>query len=163
MAGHLQVLAMFDVGSGEMMVIAIIALMVFGRRLPEVARSLGKSVNEFKKGMREFQDSANDVASDVQKAAGDAMSESDIHADQTTYEGSPSTYDNPTESPMTGEPAPESDRNPLAVDSTSDAAVPVNPTEPSPSPSASTDVSHTEQQRETPRQPDAAGTYEPMA
>ena len=36
----------------EMMVIGGLAVMLFGKRLPEVGRSLGRSVVEFKKGMR---------------------------------------------------------------------------------------------------------------
>ena len=35
----------------EMMVVGVIALLLFGKRLPEVARSLGKGVTEFKKGI----------------------------------------------------------------------------------------------------------------
>ena len=62
-------------GSGEWIVILIIGLLVFGRRLPDVARSLGKSVNEFKKGMREFQDSADEVARDVNKVTNEVASD----------------------------------------------------------------------------------------
>jgi len=62
-------------GSGEWMVILIIGLLIFGRRLPDVARGLGKSVSEFKKGMREFQDSANEVARDVNKVTGEATAD----------------------------------------------------------------------------------------
>ncbi|HEY4232350.1 MAG TPA: twin-arginine translocase TatA/TatE family subunit [Lacipirellulaceae bacterium] len=39
----------------DMLIVGIVAVMLFGNRLPEVARSLGRSLNEFKKGMREFE------------------------------------------------------------------------------------------------------------
>ncbi|MHC4830460.1 MAG: Sec-independent protein translocase subunit TatA/TatB [Planctomycetota bacterium] len=40
----------------ELAVVGVIALLVFGKRLPEVARSLGKGVSEFKKGIRDIED-----------------------------------------------------------------------------------------------------------
>jgi sec-independent protein translocase protein TatA len=47
---------MFGIGSTEMIVFGIIAVILFGGRLPSVARSLGKSIVEFKKGMKDFED-----------------------------------------------------------------------------------------------------------
>jgi len=35
-----------------MIIFGVIALLLFGKRLPEVARSLGKGIVEFKKGVR---------------------------------------------------------------------------------------------------------------
>jgi sec-independent protein translocase protein TatA len=39
-------------GPFEMIVFGVIALLLFGKRLPEVARGLGKGIVEFKKGLR---------------------------------------------------------------------------------------------------------------
>lgn len=47
---------MFGIGPMEMVIVGIVAVLLFGSRLPSVARSLGKSMTEFKKGMREFED-----------------------------------------------------------------------------------------------------------
>ncbi|MEK7865398.1 MAG: twin-arginine translocase TatA/TatE family subunit [Planctomycetota bacterium] len=37
---------------GELILILIVALLLFGKRLPEVSRSVGKGIREFQKGMR---------------------------------------------------------------------------------------------------------------
>lgn len=43
-------------GPFEMIIVGIVALLLFGKRLPEVARSLGKGIVEFKKGVRGIED-----------------------------------------------------------------------------------------------------------
>jgi sec-independent protein translocase protein TatA len=48
-------LAIFQgIGAPELIIILVILLLLFGaRRLPEIARSVGKSTKEFKAGMKE--------------------------------------------------------------------------------------------------------------
>jgi sec-independent protein translocase protein TatA len=49
-------------GGSEWIIILIVALLIFGPRLPSVMRSLGKSMNEFKRGLREVEDEVESVA-----------------------------------------------------------------------------------------------------
>lgn len=50
-------------GYPELLVVGFIALLFFGKRLPEVARSLGKGVTEFKKGVQGLEDELRDAGS----------------------------------------------------------------------------------------------------
>ena len=46
---------MFGLGPFEMVVIGVIAVLLFGGNLPEVARKLGGSYREFRRGLNEVQ------------------------------------------------------------------------------------------------------------
>ncbi len=46
---------MFGLGPTELLFFGIIALMLFGSKLPEVARNLGGSYRELRKGLNDFQ------------------------------------------------------------------------------------------------------------
>jgi sec-independent protein translocase protein TatA len=54
---------MFGIGHLELMVIALVAFVLFGHRLPKVMRSLGQSITEFKSGLHDTssEDSTNRV------------------------------------------------------------------------------------------------------
>ena len=48
--------AILNLGPVEWIVIGGIALLLFGRRLPEMARSMGRGVVEFKRGLKGVED-----------------------------------------------------------------------------------------------------------
>ena len=54
---------MFGLGGGEILLILFIILLLFGaKKLPELAKGLGKGINEFKKA-------SNEIKDEVEKAA----------------------------------------------------------------------------------------------
>ena len=57
-----------SLGLPELLVIFLVVLLVFGAgRLPEVGRSLGKAISEFKKGMQEGTEEKKDKSSEDKK------------------------------------------------------------------------------------------------
>jgi sec-independent protein translocase protein TatA len=64
---------MFGFGLPEMAIVAVVILLLFGNRLPGAMRSLGRSVVEFKKGVRD--DAPNGDGQDNEKVADKSKSE----------------------------------------------------------------------------------------
>ena len=59
---------MFNFAMGDLVVILLIVLLLFGAsRLPEIARALGKSIKEFKKGAKEVKDDIQDSTKEEEK------------------------------------------------------------------------------------------------
>jgi sec-independent protein translocase protein TatA len=56
----LSLFGMFGVGPMEMVIVAFIALLLFGNRLPSVMRSMGRGIVEFKKGVEGIEDDKDD-------------------------------------------------------------------------------------------------------
>ena len=75
MTEYMQYLAFWTPGPFELVIILIIAVLLFGRRLPEIARGLGKSLTEFKKGVHEVEETKDDLVSDVKKIKDDVAEE----------------------------------------------------------------------------------------
>jgi sec-independent protein translocase protein TatA len=57
-----------SLGGPEIAVIFVIVLLLFGaKKIPELARGLGKSMGEFKKAQTEFENEINRAADDIEK------------------------------------------------------------------------------------------------
>jgi len=54
-------------GGWEWIIVLVIALLIFGKRLPSTMRSIGKGVVEFKKGLKGVKDEVDEVEEDIKK------------------------------------------------------------------------------------------------
>jgi sec-independent protein translocase protein TatA len=55
-----------NMGTWELLIIAVIILLLFGNRLPSVMGSLGRSIVEFKKGVSGVEDDPNKATKQVE-------------------------------------------------------------------------------------------------
>ena len=92
--------AMFGLGCGEILVLGIIAVLLFGRRLPEMAKYIGKSVVEFKKGMHGLESGFDDVANPAGSAAAPTSAPAEaIRPPQRVAPAAPKFDDMPMQAP----------------------------------------------------------------
>jgi len=97
---------MFGLGPMELVIIGVIAVLLFGKRLPEVARSMGKSFVEFKKGMSGFEEEVNSASRSVTSSSyASSYDEADEREEATAPKFEPPSTEPQAESPAseTGE------------------------------------------------------------
>ncbi len=59
---------MFGIGLPELLIILLVCLLLFGaNRLPEIGRSLGEGIREFKKSLKEGSEDPSKIDSDKKK------------------------------------------------------------------------------------------------
>lgn len=56
----------FGLGGQEILLLVVLGVLLFGRKLPEVGRSLGKTFVEFKKGVRGLEEEVESTTSTSQ-------------------------------------------------------------------------------------------------
>ncbi len=73
MSGYFRYLGFWTPGPLEIVLILVVLVIVFGKRLPDIARSLGRSLTEFKKGVHETKD---ELERDVKEIKDETANES---------------------------------------------------------------------------------------
>ncbi len=70
-----------NLGFGELMVILVIVLVLFGaRRVPEIGASIGKGIREFKKNISDVEREVREPVRDAR--ANDRLQPGDVHEDE---------------------------------------------------------------------------------
>lgn len=74
------VVAFFGMPGGpELLIVLFVALLLFGKKLPEVARNMGKGLTEFKRGIRGVEEDVHDSTSyDPEPTAERPMADDDL-------------------------------------------------------------------------------------
>lgn len=68
---------MFGIGIQELIIIAVIALLIVGpKKLPDLAKTLGKGFSEFKKATEGITDDIKQTIQDVEKPKDDGLKDS---------------------------------------------------------------------------------------
>lgn len=66
-----MVLAFFNISGGEIFIILLVVFIIFGPdKIPEIARWLGKGVNEIKKATSDIRDEIDRETKDIRDSAG---------------------------------------------------------------------------------------------
>ena len=70
------ILALWTPQGTDWLIILLIVLLIFGAaKIPQLARSLGKSVSEFKKGVKEATEAKDEVEGEVKKIKDEVVKE----------------------------------------------------------------------------------------
>jgi Tat protein translocase TatB subunit len=73
---------MFDIGFAELVVIFVVALIAFGpKRLPEIARSLGRGLSELKNAVEGVKSQINEEMDGIKDLKGDLDLKHDLNAE----------------------------------------------------------------------------------
>jgi sec-independent protein translocase protein TatA len=97
-----NVLAIHMPGFDEWIVIAVIGVIVFGKRLPEVGRNLGKGIVEFKKGLKGIEEEVGRESSEPSKPVITSLPSS---SPMGSTIGSEHRFDPITGAPLQSQPA----------------------------------------------------------
>ena len=72
----------FGIGPPELLIILALGVLLFGKNLPSVGRSLGKSLMEFKKGLNDIKNEVNAATYDEPARPTEPGTDHQAHADR---------------------------------------------------------------------------------
>lgn len=105
-----------QLGMPEMIVVMGVAVLLFGKRLPEVGRSLGKGIIEFKKGLRGLEDGfdfSSNISSYTSPSSSSNRRASDSSSSSSSSSSSPYNDSSvPKFEPPTAPPVPQMEYQP---------------------------------------------------
>jgi len=62
-----QLALLGPIGWPELVILGILGVLIFGKRLPEVGKSIGKGIVEFKKGLQGINDDVDNATQDSKR------------------------------------------------------------------------------------------------
>ncbi len=98
---HTSLFAIFGLGPTELIIILVLGVLLFGRKLPEMGKYFGKTIVEFKKGVKGLEDNIDDQ--NAHAAASSAPVES-IRPPQKVTATAPKFEDSPVNTNVTASP-----------------------------------------------------------
>ncbi|WP_449247028.1 Sec-independent protein translocase protein TatB [Desulfarculus baarsii] len=122
---------MFGIGMPELLLILVVALVVVGpRKLPDIAKNLGKGLSEFRRATDEFKSqlNENEVVKDVQNMREDFKQTVDAMNPRTVFDASAKLEPS--------EPKPDLAARQAVYQAIDDEQAAVAPTTPPPAPAA---------------------------
>jgi len=78
---------MFGLGVSELFIIFLIIFLLFGaKNLPEIARSMGKAIHQFKRGVHDIEKEIDTTGDDIAKSINreGSSAQKDSHAEKKT-------------------------------------------------------------------------------
>ena len=86
------------IGVPEMIILGVVGVLLFGKRLPEVGRSVGKTMTEFKRGLSGIE---SDIDTASTRPATRTYDEADFEDTEERLESSAPKFQPPTSEPQT--------------------------------------------------------------
>ncbi len=116
---------LFGISGGEILILLLLVLLLFGpSKIPEIARMLGKGINEVKKVQREINSEIHRYSGDIEKEARDMDAE--IRSDIRKLEEDQKSGNAPEDNTPAEETSPEKEEQDNSGEDDEDLPYPYN-------------------------------------